>query len=336
MDSGIHNMDLIINPTNKCNFNCSFCSASNIENNDLTSQETINFIDKYKNNIDMIIFNGGDPLMMPVKYYEEILSYIDSIDLKNNIHISFTSNLLDFYRFPLKWKPIFTHDKVGVITSFQFGNKRKLKNNKVYTENMFIDTINEFESYIGYKPDFISVTDYTNREYVIKTVSLAKKLDIKCKINKAMMLGRETEYYPLYEYYKDLISIIDSDLYKYELNCKELLEYIKFGNRSCPLNTECYKSIRTLNPDNLEYQCDKSSMISNRYNLNNCRCDKYRLENKFVKIDCISCKYFKICNSCSSYIREVRIMKDEDNFCNNMKFVIPLLIKSLLSMKVKI
>ena len=39
-------MDLIINPTNKCNFSCDFCSARNLPNRTLTSKETITFLKK--------------------------------------------------------------------------------------------------------------------------------------------------------------------------------------------------------------------------------------------------------------------------------------------------
>lgn len=57
-------MDLIINPTNKCNFSCDFCSARNLPNRTLTSKETITFLKKYGHNIGMVIINGGDPLML--------------------------------------------------------------------------------------------------------------------------------------------------------------------------------------------------------------------------------------------------------------------------------
>ena len=72
-------IDIIINPTKKCNFCCDFCAASEIPNDEISIEDTIKILEKYQREygIRTIIINGGDPLMMsPNYYYMEIIRWI--------------------------------------------------------------------------------------------------------------------------------------------------------------------------------------------------------------------------------------------------------------------
>lgn len=83
-------MELIIKPTSRCNFNCNFCSAGLLKIKTITrvpsELKQVLFTIKPNN----LIITGGDPLMMPPSYYEELLTLGDW-------NISFTTNLKDFY-----------------------------------------------------------------------------------------------------------------------------------------------------------------------------------------------------------------------------------------------
>ena len=80
-------MDLVIKPTRACNFKCSFCSSNLIPNKKLNLDVVKDFL--LKNDVSTIIVNGGDPLMMPVSYYEELVDFINEHNM--NISVSFTT-----------------------------------------------------------------------------------------------------------------------------------------------------------------------------------------------------------------------------------------------------
>ena len=83
-------MDLIIKPTEACNFACTFCSSSYLVDNKkakLHLETVFEFLAKYPNT-NTIIVNGGDPTMMPVDYYWQLINHLDSKNLKANISIT--------------------------------------------------------------------------------------------------------------------------------------------------------------------------------------------------------------------------------------------------------
>ena len=90
-------MDLIVKPTELCNFKCSFCSSSKITFEDNTATLDLNKIFKFLKRFpdtQTIIVNGGDPLMMKPNYYWKIIEYLDKHELPATI--SLTTNLYPF------------------------------------------------------------------------------------------------------------------------------------------------------------------------------------------------------------------------------------------------
>ena len=72
-------MELIIKPTERCNFKCTFCSSTSIAD-DITDELGLTYIYKFLKrfpNTNTIIVNGGDPLMMKPSYYEKLLKHIE-------------------------------------------------------------------------------------------------------------------------------------------------------------------------------------------------------------------------------------------------------------------
>ena len=84
-------MDLIVKPTELCNFKCSFCSSSKITFEDNTATLDLNKIFKFLKRFpdtQTIIVNGGDPLMMKPNYYWKIIEYLDKHDLPATISLT--------------------------------------------------------------------------------------------------------------------------------------------------------------------------------------------------------------------------------------------------------
>jgi MoaA/NifB/PqqE/SkfB family radical SAM enzyme len=171
-------MDLIIKPTEACNFKCTFCSSSKITDVDSTAQldlfKIFRFLDRYPNT-NTIIVNGGDPLMMDPKYYMSLIEFLD----KNNYPatVALTTNLWPFMVKPKKWLPVFQNPRVGIATSFQYGEGRLKGDLSVFTEEDFWKCSNSVLEYCGYRPDFIAVITEENEDTVIATVELAKRME---------------------------------------------------------------------------------------------------------------------------------------------------------------
>ena len=68
-------MELIIKPTELCNFKCTFCSSTRIaaHKSDLLSHDYIfRFLKRFPQT-KTIIVNGGDPLMVDPSYYLSLI-----------------------------------------------------------------------------------------------------------------------------------------------------------------------------------------------------------------------------------------------------------------------
>lgn len=326
-------MDIIINPTNKCNFNCSFCMASDLEDKTLTIEKTIELLDKYYTEPGTIIINGGDPLMMDPQYYKDLLSYLNK-KFDTPSHLSLTTNLYDWYIHPEKWYDILNNKNVGVITSFQYGESRRLKTGRIYKVDLFRKVMSKFNETFHYTPDFISVVDENNQPCAYKTAKLAKDLGVKCKLNKIMTLGRAkyNKYFPWYRMFNIYINAIDKGLGKYISNISNLKSYFSSDGSYCPVCRKCYHGIRAINNDGKVYPCGNltSDEVFNKYDLETgVSSDQFAKDYNMISFRCLFCENYKLCNSCRSIICEVKRFRDEENYCKQMKKIIPILKEKL-------
>ena len=70
-------MDLIVKPTEACNFKCTFCSSTDIDPKDVGLLD-LNYIYKFLKrypDTNTIIVNGGDPLMVKPEWYQELIEH---------------------------------------------------------------------------------------------------------------------------------------------------------------------------------------------------------------------------------------------------------------------
>lgn len=321
-------MELIINPTNKCNFDCTFCSAHNISKGEIDRDRLYKYLKCKADEINIIIFNGGDPLMMDPDFYYGILD----ITQKYDIPISLTTNLLDFYNHPDKWTKLFMTKNVGVITSYNHNSKsRRLKNGTVYDQNMFIKVINLFYDKIGYKPSFISVIEEENAIETMKdTVIFAKVIGTTCKLNKVLQYGKQTDYYPRYKfithYTKAMYDLINQGIKveRYETNFRNIHNFFNNKSSCCPLNRRCHNSILCINTDFKFYPCANMATNNKLYEKYNTKTShNFSQEYQCIKDDCVLCDQFNLCNSCRSYVEECIRNKDEQEYCLNMHSYYP-------------
>lgn len=311
-------MELIIKPTGKCNFNCKFCSAHDIDichpADNKVPEKLKEFIAKYKPN--RLIITGGEPLMVDPEYYYELY------EISDHTRIGITSNLKDFYLHPDKWTPLFREKWFGVSTSFNYGETRMWDKNTVYTEKMFLEVMDLFKERIGYTPDFISVIDESNEDLVMDHVLLAKSLGCKVKLNNAIPVGLQSKGYQRYQMFHHYIKIIEAGLDQYETNCAER------AVSKCPrnINMVCESTIRCIHIDNNNEvhvsTCDEQSSLGNYL-----PDDKIYVPNdqvtpavlpyeEYINEECPSCELFRLCNACTT---NRFVAKQDPNYCEEMK-----------------
>lgn len=300
-------MELIIKPTSLCNFNCSFCAASEFNCDHLRRVP-----EDLKKAIKLckpsnIIFTGGEPTMVPPDFYRDLLYEFP------DIVIDITSNLHGMMRNADEWCDILSNKMFKVTTSFNYNGKRIIKT-APYSERMFCRDMKDFKSITSYTPNFIAVLDENDSyDMAKKYCELAKKLNTFCRINGANPIGREKHGVPRWKMLKIYMRLIDDGLGDYEINCLER------SSGKCPINSsfKCQEEIRAIYfKDSVLYWSDCEEKINMNIDIHKGLNDinKKSSNYKAMKNECLLCPMYRICNAC--YVN-AKFMTDKD--CIEMK-----------------
>lgn len=328
-------MELIIKPTEVCDFKCTFCSSTNISEKHSTQLDLLTifrFLRRFPET-NTIIVNGGDPLMMPPIYYEKIIEYLDKHEMKTSI--SFTTNLWSFYKNPKKWLDLFRHPRMGIATSFQYGGGRLKGDYSEFTEEDFRKCSDTMLELVGYRPSFIAVITEENEDTVLKTVELAKEMGVVCKVNHAFASGDQSKPYPLYKIYQHYVAIWEAGLTDWEYNTQQMVKRLRGGNTTCPQNRTCDSGIRTLQPGGDYYSCgafgdDGEKRINFDYEMKGgfSKPLESDLNLRSLKMACYTCPMFKICNGCAKTTKDLKKHNLVEEHCINMKQLAPKIIEA--------
>ena len=323
-------MDLIIKPTEACNFKCSFCSSTSIDP-DKAGLLDLNYIYDFLKRFpdtNTIIVNGGDPLMVDPQYYWDLIAHMDEHDYPASI--SFTSNLWPFLIKPKKWLDLFNHDRLGVTTSFQYGGGRLKGDFTNFSEKDFWLVSDKMLELCGYRPDFISVILEENLDTAIDNVLLAKKMGVNCKLNYAMASGVQGTTLQLSKIYEVYVKIWEMGLAEWEWNTTQMMKRLQGGATTCPQNRNCDDGIRALNPggdyyscgafgDDMDYPIDfKKEMAGDFF-----RPVSSDPNIQTMKMACYTCPMFEICNGCRKTVRDMRREGIVEDHCKQMKGLAP-------------
>lgn len=339
-------MDLIIKPTERCNFKCTFCSSTHItddKSQELDLEYIFRFLDRYPET-QTIIVNGGDPLMMDPGYYWEIIDYLDKIN--SPATISFTSNLWPFYKNPNKWKDLFNHPRMGITTSFQYGGGRLKGDLTEFSEEDFWKVSDAMLEHCGYRPDFIAVITEENEHLAINNVKLAKTMNVECKLNyafssgppvkfKNIIMGQEGKPYQLSKIYEIYIKIWELGLTQWEYNTKQMIKRLRGGATTCPQNRKCDAGIRTLQPGGDYYSCgafgdDRQYPIDFDKEMKGQKIFpiSFQSELQSLKQSCFTCPMFDICNGCRKTIKDLKDYNLVEPHCRLMKTLAPTILQA--------
>jgi radical SAM protein with 4Fe4S-binding SPASM domain len=339
-------MELIIKPTEKCNFKCTFCSSTYItddKTSELDHSYIFKFLERYPET-NTIIVNGGDPLMMSPDYYWKIIEHLDQIG--SNAGISFTSNLWPFYKNPNKWESLFKHPRLGITTSFQYGGGRLKGDVTVFSEEDFWNVSNMMLERIGYRPDFITVITEENAQTAIDNVVLAKKMNVECKLNyafssgppvkfKNITMGQEGRPYMLADIYEIYVNVWKQGLTEWEYNTKQMVKRLRGKTTTCPQNRNCDEGIRTLQPSGDYYSCgafgdDRQYAIDFEQEMDGEKVFPLRFQPELqtLKQSCYTCPMFDICNGCKKTIKDLKEHGMVELHCAKMKTLAPAIIEA--------
>ncbi len=329
-------MDLIIKPTEACNFSCTFCSSTYLvddKKQSLHLEKVFEFLKRFPNTATIIV-NGGDPTMMPVKYYWDIIAHLE--ENKYPARISITTNLWKFWLewendLPDKsWTKLFRHPRVHVGTSFQYGEGRQIRPGRVFTEEDFVKISTLMLEKVGYRPSFIAVIEKNNLHNAIDNVRLAKHLGVDCKLNYVNMSGECAEPLPLSYIYKVYVQIWKEGLADHEYNTRQMANrLVQTNTTTCPLHRKCDEGIRLLHPDGKYYSCgafgdDREYEIDFEAEIKE---KKFftplqdAIELDALKMECYSCPMFQICNGCRKHVKDIKTREMVEEHCQNMKAI---------------
>lgn len=323
-------MDLIVKPTELCNFKCTFCSSTNIAPEDdrnitLDLDYIFKFLKRFPDTTTIII-NGGDPLMLDPKYYWDIIEHLDKHNYKASL--SFTSNLWPFLKDPEKWAPLFKHHRVGVNTSFNYGDTRRITATRIFTEADFWRVSDAMLEHVGYRPDFISVITDENEDTALDNVELAVRMNVECKLNYAMASGVQGKPYQLSKMYATYIEVAKRGWTKWEFNTKQMVNRLRGGATCCPQNRSCDEGIRAFNPGGDYYSCgsladDKiypikfvDEVVKNGPVQTPLQ-DDLLLDS--MHSGCYTCPNFLICNGCRKTVKDHKQHGIVEAHCTLMK-----------------
>jgi len=348
-------MDLIVKPTELCNFKCTFCSSTKIAAHSaqmLDVEKIFEFLKRFPNT-KTIIINGGDPLMVAPGWYWRLIDHLEKHDYEASI--SFTSNLWPFLQKPQKWVDLFRHPRLGVTTSFNYGPGRVKGDLSLFTEDDLWEVSNAMLEYVGYRPDFISVVTDENEHLALDNVRLAKrmsegkpagsfadgvKVGVECKLNYAMAsgdiivdprtghrMGQAGNPYLLAKVYALYVAIHKEGLTPWEFNTKQMSKRLTDRPTICPQNRKCDEGIRTIQPGGDYYSCgafgdDRDKPIDYHAEV---------IEGKFftplqddanlssMKTECFTCPMFAICNGCRKTVKDLKEAGLVEQHCKTMK-----------------
>ena len=332
---------LSVKVTRSCNATCTHCSANynspkiNLKN----LKQSIDKVAKYVFNKCFIVFHGGEPMLMGVDFYKELIEYIEG-KYPNKFFYVLQSNFLLYNK---KWFKLITKYKILTSTSYDFySDIRNLGGNVKKYYDIWYKNIKKFQKdmseYLNtdFYPYVINIVNKQNHKKVKEIYEIAKKEKFNIRHNYFWKVGRgdknakkyyiEPEDYGKFlvetfnNYVKDIINnTADKNLIIYPIH----YFYEKVRNPKsdfeCPWINNCAGHFLLIENDGTIYNCHTFSDI-NKFSYGNIfEIDDLKeiiLTENFQKIyqrrrklpkECLSCKYYKYCQGgCmrDSYINE--------------------------------
>lgn len=305
-------INTLIKPTNNCNLRCKYCFHEKYGYNnkllemDILKKYIILLSEKYKH--INIIWHGGEPLTVPMTYYEEIYDFCSNIDATFTYSLQTNGTLLNQEKIDF-----FRKNETNIGLSFDgLGNEfmrtstdKILKNIELLKQN-------------GFYPGAIIVINQNNVNKLIEEYNYFKSLDLGMKLNPMFNDGAVIKNKFLYlnpnEYISNFINFFkywvnDKECNINVLTCEEIVNLIVHeSSRVCTFNS-CLGKWLCLDSNGTLYPCDRLCLED--YNLGDVSkinsIEEIFYNSNFFKLlqgsiirrnNCInSCEFYKNCYS---------------------------------------
>lgn len=302
--------DLVIylKTTNTCQMNCKHCYNSISPFKGTMTQETINNVITYLNDLSknktlLVIFHGGEPFNCDISI---IQSFLKAFENNKNVSFTVTTNLM--YKITDDHLNIFKkmdklYDKPFISTSWDYNIRFATE----AQENLWLNNVQYLQQNgIEVSPIVTLSKLLIDNKTPEDILNYFKQLNIKrMNIERITKTGNaEKNHYLiplnkdvsewLYEAYKLSIEM-DIDIMLFN----NLKQSIFYNNKVGCLKRQCQKNVITINPDGSIAGCPNCSQ--NIYG--NIKGDfDSKLYNKFIcdeeikKNECYLCPYYEYCN----------------------------------------
>lgn len=326
--------ELIVLTSFHCNYSCDFCISHDPGRQSVIDKDKL--IEWIKNNqkyfnFESVSFQGGEPLLMPVEFYLDILNILDK-----KFKIRIQTNGEPFVNNPEYWMPLFNTKRVLMDTSFQLGEHRKDKNGQVLTPELFEKYQETFKKYLGEYLSFkyVITDDNYSYEQLDKFANIVKRYG---KLRKPAGLLIETKsgkgkytYIPVYKAIRSYIYLLKKhknvlldilplksfimDTTKHEdniacENCRTLTIHPE-GDISycCRYDRKYFLGTLSDNYESLFPKIDSTiaSLVSNKYIINHDECE--------------GCSAQQYCADCFIRLSDIRgeTKEQQKKFCQQM------------------
>lgn len=170
-------INTLVKPTHQCNMRCKYCFAEKYGYDksiiDMSSLKKYIFLLSQKYNLINIVWHGGEPLTIPLDFYEEIYDYCKKIDAKFIYSLQTNGTLLNKENIEF-----FKRNKTNIGLSFDgLSNSKTRGNTKTIISNIKLLQKNEMF------PGAVLVINDSNVNTLIEEYEYFKSLNLGMKIN---------------------------------------------------------------------------------------------------------------------------------------------------------
>ncbi len=341
-------INTLIKPTNECNMRCKYCFAEKYGYSDsLLKLETLKkYLKLLSEKYDYInlVWHGGEPLMVPLSYYDEAYNYCQKLDSKFIYSIQTNGTLLNNENVNF-----FKEHNTSIGLSFDGLSNDKTRSNTQTILNK-IELLHSKNMY----PGAIIVVNQNNVNNLVKEYEYFKKLNLGTKMNPMFNDGaaKENNFFNLKpdNYIQSFV-----DFFKYwafDINCNiNVSTCMNFANliinecSSICTHNSCLKKWLCLDSNGHLYPCDR--LCLNEYDLGNVSnmsvIDEAFENESFIKLlqknilrrqNCIdTCEYFKNCYGGCNANAILNEINNNDISCHIQKGILSELKKFLIRLE---
>ena len=324
-------MNVIVKVTDACNFACNYCSVGETAINQAINIATVKkmvddlpeLLNRVEDNKISILWHGGEPLLMPIEFYREAMSYAKEHLREYNLSFKMQSN---GYLVDEKWIDLLREYKVNIGISLdgyqELHDANRCTKNEEPTFSVVMQNIARLRQ-ADINPGILMVLNTSSSIDADKLFSFIRDNDFSCKIHAVYPCGRAELRQDVALVYHSYISLM-KDLFLKMMECdtdvyidplSDILEAIIAGRRmgECSYAGSCGRDFlclfedggvsfcgRNSNDFGLSYgNIQKNSLCELYYSVN---AETIRLrQTHLIEKICAGCEDYELCHGGCSF-----------------------------------